>query len=113
LLIAPDDPKLMAMALVFQVDDQGHLHPQLRCDVCGGTIKNPSRGIALWNQQNETPGRALEPAFHCGGCVAKAGGAPAHSMPLDLFMVSLMNNIQLPPGVLESAGRNLRAAASA
>ena len=67
----------------------------------------------IWDQRNETPGRALEPTFHCGGCVAKAGGAPPHSMPLDLFMVSLMNNIQLPPGVLESAGRNLRTPASA
>lgn len=100
------------MALVFQVDDQGHMYPQLRCDVCGGTIKNPSGGIAVWDQQNKTPGSVLEPTFHCGGCVAKEGGAPPHSMPLDLFMVYLVNNIQLTPGVLESAGRNLEASAS-
>jgi hypothetical protein len=112
LLIASDGPKLMVMALAFQVDDQGHPHPQLRCDVCGGVINDPSGGVVLWDQQNETPGSLLEPTFHCGGCVAQEGGAPPHSMPLELFMVYLMNNIQLTPGILESAGRNLQASAS-
>lgn len=111
--IAPNDPKLIGMALVFQVDDQGHLHPELRCDVCGGTIKDTTGGVALWDRRNETPGGVLEPTFHCGGCVAAEGGAPPQSIPIDLFMVSLMNNIQLPPGVLERAGRNFSASASA
>ena len=103
LLIAPDGPKLTIMALVFQVDDQGKPHPKLRCDACGGIIENPSGGIALWNRLSETPGAVLEPEVHCGGCVAKGGGAPPNSMPLDLFMVYLVNNVHLSPGVLEGA----------
>lgn len=87
------------------------MHPQLRCDVCGGTIKNPSGGVVVWEQRSEKPGSVLEPTFHCGGCVAKEGGAPAHSMPLDLFMVYLLNNIQLTPGALEGAGRSLKGSA--
>jgi hypothetical protein len=107
LLIVPDDPKLIAMALVFQVDNQGHTNPKLRCDACGGIIEDPSGGIVLWDRQSETPGSVLEPTFRCGGCVAKEGGAPPHSMPLDLFMVYLVNNIHLTPGILEGAGRSL------
>ena len=105
--IAPDNPKLIAMALVFQVDNQGHAHPKLRCDACGGIIEDPSGGIALWDRQSETPGAVLEPTFHCRGCLAKAGGAPPRSIPLDLFIVYLVNNIHLTPGVLEGAGRSL------
>jgi hypothetical protein len=97
------------MALVSQVDTHSHTHPKLRCDACGGMIEDPSGGIVLWDQQSETPGNVLEPTFHCGACVAKEGGAPSPSMPLDLFMVYLVNNIQLTPGVLERAGHSLKA----
>ena len=41
------------------------------------------------------------------GLRGKAGGAPAQAMPIDLFMLYLINNIHLTPGTLESAGRSL------
>jgi hypothetical protein len=107
LRISPGGLRLTAVALVFQVDDQGRPRPKLRCDVCGGMIENPAGGIVLWDQPSEIPGTVLEPSFHCGGCVAKEGGAPPRSMPLDLFTVYLMNNIHLSPGILEGAGRSL------
>ena len=100
------------MALVFQIDDQGHTRPKLRCDACGGMIEDSAGGVALWDRQSEPPGSVLEPSFHCGGCVAKAGGAPANAMPINLFMLYLANNIHLTPGTLEAAGRSLTVTAA-
>jgi hypothetical protein len=34
------------------------------------------------------------------------------TMPIDHFMLSILNNIQLTPGALEEAGRKLREATS-
>ena len=100
------------MPLVFQVDSQGQPRPKLRCDACGGMIEDYTGGIVLWDRQGETPGGVLEPTFHCGGCAAKAGGAPPGSMPLDLFMLYLVNNIHLSPGVLEQAGGSVKTTAN-
>jgi hypothetical protein len=95
------------MALIFQVDDEGHARPKISCDVCGGVIENHSGGIAIYDSQSTKPGAVAEPTFECQHCKAKAGSAPSNSMPIDHFMLYLLNNIQLTPNVLEEAGRRL------
>ena len=95
------------MALIFQVDDEGHAQPKIRCDGCDVVIENPAGSIATWDSQSAKPGTVVEPSFYCEHCKSKAG-APSNSVPLDHFMLYLLNNMQLTPGVLEEAGRRLR-----
>ena len=99
------DRSLISMALILQVDDEGHVRPKLRCDACGKVIESHSGATAVWDRQSTKPGAVLEPTFQCEHCNAKAGGIP--SLPIDHFMLYLLNNIQLTPRVLEEAGRRL------
>ena len=103
------DRKLIIMAMILQVDDEGHARPKLRCDACGKAIESHSGVTANWDSKSTKPGAVIEPTFQCEQCNAKAGGAPAGSLPIDHFMLYLLNNIQLTPEVLEKAGRRLRA----
>jgi hypothetical protein len=96
------------MALIFQVDEEGHPRPKISCDTCGGMIANDAGATACWDSQSTKPGTLVEPTFQCGGCNANSGGAPANSLPMNDFMLYLLNNIQLSPNVLEQAGRQLR-----
>jgi hypothetical protein len=98
------------MALIFQVDDEGHTRPKIRCDSCGGVIENHTDGVALLGAPNPKPGTVIEPIFHCAGCEgeAKKTSAPRHSMSIDHFMLYVLNNIQLTPNALEEAGRSLK-----
>ena len=98
------------MALIFQVDDKGHARPKIRCDSCGGVIENYADGVALLGTPNPKPGTVIEPIFQCVGCEEEANkiGAPRHSMPIDHFMLYVLNNIQLTPNALEHAGRGLQ-----
>jgi hypothetical protein len=45
--------------------------------------------------------------FHCLGCEEKADktSTPRHSMPIDRFMLYVLNNIQLTPNALEEAAQ--------
>jgi hypothetical protein len=110
LLTAQCDSSLTLMALIFQVDDEGHARPKIRCDSCGGVIENHADGVALLGAPNPKPGTVIEPIFHCTGCEeeAKKTSAPRHSMSIDHFMLYILNNIQLTPNALEEAGRSLR-----
>jgi len=99
---------LVVMALIFQVDDEGHARPKINCDACGKVIKSHSGATALWDGQSKQPGAVLEPTFHCEHCNAKAGETPLNSLPIDHFMLYLLNNIQLTPKVLEAAGDRLK-----
>ena len=101
------DRSQISMALILQVDDEGHVRPKIRCDACGKLIESHSGATAIWDSQSTKPGAVLEPTFQCGHCNAKAGGAPSKSLPIDHFMLYLLNNIQLTPRVLEEAGRRL------
>ena len=101
------DRSLIPMALILQVDDEGHARPKIRCDACGKVIESHSGATAVWDSQNTKPGAVLEATFQCAHCNAKAGGAPSKSLPIDHFMLYLLNNIQLTPKVLEEAGRRL------
>lgn len=99
------------MALIFQIDGEGHARPKIQCDNCGGTIKNFADGVALLDTPSPKPGATIEPIFHCAECEKKAPktNAPRHSMPIDHFMLYVLNNIQLTPQALEVAGQKLRA----
>jgi hypothetical protein len=98
------------MALIFQVDDKGHARPKIRCDSCGGVIENYANGVAVLDTPNPQSGTVIEPIFRCAGCEQEAEKttAPRHSMPIDHFMLYLLNNIQLTPNALEGAGRSLK-----
>ena len=102
------------MALIFQVDEGGHTRPTIRCDSCKGVIENYADGFVTLDARSATPGAVIEPGFHCAGCEeeAKKAGTSRRSMPIDHFMLSVLNNIQLTPGVLEEAGRRVQATTS-
>ena len=93
------------MALIFQVDDKGQIGPRIRCDKCGGVIKNYADGVAVLDDSALKPGTILEPIFHCGGCekIEHEKHPSQRSMPIDHFMLYVLNNIQLTPNALEQA----------
>jgi hypothetical protein len=98
------------MAFIFQVDKRGNTRPTIRCDSCNGVIENYADGFVTLDTRSATPGAVIEPIFHCAGCEeqAKKAGTSRRSMPIDHFMLSVLNNIQLTPGALEAAGRRLK-----
>jgi len=98
------------MALIFEVDHQGHPRPKIQCDTCGGVIKDHSHGVALLDTSSNKPGTILEPIFRCAQCEEKAEvtGRSQDTMPIDQFLLYLLNNIQLTPNALEQAGRTMR-----
>jgi len=102
------------MALIFQVDEAGHTRPTIRCDSCKGVIENYADGFVTLDARSATPGADIEPVFYCAGCEEKAkkAGTSRRWMPIDHFMLSVLNNIQLTPGALEDAGRRLKATTS-
>src|ERR1700741_559504 len=102
------------MALIFQVDESGHTRPTIRCDSCKGVIENYADGFVTLDTRNAAPGEVIEPVFRCPPCEeqAKKTGKSWHSMRIDHFMLSVLNNIQLTPGALEEAGRQVKMATS-
>jgi hypothetical protein len=98
------------MALIFQVGDEGHVRPKIRCDSCGGVIENYTDGVAVLDTPTPKAGTVIEPIFRCKGCEEEVEktNAPQHSMPIDHFMLYVLNNIQLTPHALEMAGRSLK-----
>jgi hypothetical protein len=100
----------MFMALIFQVDDQGRVAPKIRCDKCGATVENYAGAAALLDVPNPKPGTIVEPIFHCAGCAKndQTTTASRRSMPIDHFMLYVLNNIQLTPRALEEAGQKLK-----
>ena len=100
---------LRHMALIFEVDNDGRPRPKIRCDSCGGVIENYGDGVALLDTPSAAPGAFIEPIFHCLHCEEKAEktSTPRCSMPIDRFMLYVLNNIQLTPKALEEAGRSM------
>jgi hypothetical protein len=100
------------MALIFQVDDESHVSPKIRCDNCGAIIENYTDGVvALLEDRSPQPGTTIEAVFYCAGCEKSKHetSAPRCSMPIDHFMLYVLNNIQLTPRALEEAGQKLKA----
>jgi hypothetical protein len=98
------------MALIFQVDDKGRIAPKIRCDECGATIENYDGGAALLEVKDPKPGTIVEPIFHCAECEKneQKTSSSRRSMPIDHFMLYVLNNIQLTPRALEEAGQKLK-----
>ena len=97
------------MALVFEVENDGRARPKIRCDSCGKVIENYGDGVALLDTPGAAPGTSVEPIFYCADCEEKAEktSAPRRSMPIDRFMLYVLNNIQLTPKALEEASRSM------
>jgi hypothetical protein len=96
------------MGLIFQLDEKGRPRPRIQCDGCGGFIENPSGCVATWENQSAQPGTVVKPIIECQHCKSKGGVGDRNSVPLDSFMLYLMNNMNLTPGAVEEAGRRLR-----
>ena len=103
----PNEVALRSMALIFEVEKDGRARPKIRCDCCGGVIDRD--GVALLDTPSAPPGTFIEPIFHCAHCEAKVKetSAPRRSMPIDHFMLYVLNNIQLTPNALEEAARSV------
>jgi hypothetical protein len=98
------------MALIFQVDNESHVRAKVQCDQCGAIIENYADGVAVVDTPDPKPGTVLEPIFHCAGCEKNASktNPSRHAMPIDHFMLYVLNNIQLTPHALEDAGQRLK-----
>jgi hypothetical protein len=98
------------MGLIFQVDNESHVRAKVQCDQCGGVIENYADGVAVVNTPDPKPGAILKTVFHCNGCEKNAPKTEPsrHVMPIDHFMLYVLNNIQLTPHALEDAGHRLK-----
>ena len=101
---------MIVMALIFQVDNESHVRAKVQCDQCGRIIENYADGVAVVDTPDSKPGTILEPVFHCAGCEKNASktNPSRHAMPIDHFMLYVLNNIQLTPNALEEAGQRLK-----
>ena len=98
------------MAIVFQLDKSGNPSPELTCDGCGGVITDHTHGVAILGTPSaEEPEKVLKPIFLCKGCEEqtdkKAG--PRRKVPIDQFLVQMLNSVQLLPNDLEAVGRRM------
>ncbi|MBV8212869.1 MAG: hypothetical protein JOZ08_06540 [Verrucomicrobia bacterium] len=100
------------MAIVFQLDKSGNPSPEITCDGCGGVINDHTHGVAILEAPGaEEPGKVLKPIFLCNGCEEKTDktAGPRRKVPIDQFLVQMVNNVQLLPTDLEAVGRRMMA----
>ena len=97
------------MAIVFQLDKSGIPSPEITCDGCGGVIKDYKDGVAILGTPSAEPDKILKPIFLCKGCEEKTdqSSGPRRKMPIDQFLVRMVNSVQLLPTDLEAAGRRM------
>jgi hypothetical protein len=98
------------MAIVFQLDKTGNPSPEITCDGCGGVITDHTHGVAILDTPSaEEPGKILKPIFLCKGCEEKTENTarPRRKMPIDQFLVQMLNSVQLLPNDLEAVGRRM------
>ena len=102
------------MSIVFQVDKSGSPSPEITCDGCGGVIKDHTHGVAILGTPSPEPGKTLEPIFLCKGCEDKTEktNVQRRKMPIDQFLLRVLNNVQLRPNDLEAVGRRIMGEAS-
>lgn len=97
------------MAIVFELDKAGNPTPEITCDGCGGVIKDHTQGVAILDAPSAEPEKVLKPIFLCKGCeeyTDKTAG-PRRKVPLDQFLVQMVNSVQLLPNDLEAVGRRM------
>jgi hypothetical protein len=97
------------MAIVFQLDKSGNPSPEITCDGCGGVIKDHTQGVAILDTPSAEPGKALEPIFLCKGCEEKTEktAGQRRKIPIDQFLLRMINSVQLLPDDLEAVGRKV------
>jgi hypothetical protein len=97
------------MAIVFQLDKSGNPRPEITCDGCGGVIKDHTQGIAILDTPRAEPEKVLRPIFLCKGCEEKTEDTsqPRRKVPIDQFLVQMLNSVQLWPTDLEAIGRTM------
>jgi len=101
---------LLSMAIVFQLDKSGTPTPEITCDGCGGVIHDHRHGVAiLETPRAEEPAKVLKPIFLCKGCEEQTDktAGPRRKMPIDQFLVQMVNSVQLLPNDLEAVGRRM------
>ncbi|HXM04467.1 MAG TPA: hypothetical protein VN939_17785 [Chthoniobacterales bacterium] len=97
------------MAIVFQLDKSGNLSPEITCDGCGGVIRDHTQGIAILDTPSAEPEKVLKPIFLCKGCEEKTEDTSRQrrKVPIDQFLVQMLNCVQLLPNDLEAVGRRI------
>ena len=97
------------MAIVFQVDKSGNPSPEITCDGCGGVIADHTQGVAILGTPSPEPRKVLEPIFLCKHCEEKSEkpNEQRRKMPIDQFLLRVLNNVQLMPNDLEAVGRRM------
>jgi hypothetical protein len=97
------------MAIVFQLDKSGNPSPEITCDGCGGVIKDHTDGVAILGTPSPEPGKTLAPVFLCTGCEEKTEktNVQRRKMPIDQFLLRVLNNVHLRPNDLEAVGRRM------
>ena len=100
---------LFVMAIVFQLDKAGTPSPEITCDGCGGVIHDHTQGVAILEAPGAEPEKVLQPIFLCKGCEEKTENTagPRRKMPIDQFLVQMLNSVQLLPNDLEAVGRRM------
>jgi hypothetical protein len=101
---------LLSMAIVFQLDKTGNPSPEITCDGCGGVIHDHKQGVAILETPHaEEPAKVLKPIFLCKGCEEQTDktAGPRRKMPIDQFLVQMVNSVQLLPNDLEAVGRRM------
>ena len=97
------------MAIVFQLDRSGNPSPEITCDGCGGVITDHTHGVAILDTPSAEPGKVLKPIFLCTGCEEKTENTagPRRKIPIDQFLVQMLNSVQLLPNDMEAVGRRM------
>jgi hypothetical protein len=97
------------MAIVFELDRSGHPIPEITCDGCGSVIKDHTQGVAILDTPSAEPEKILKPIFLCKGCEEQTEDTnrPRRKVPIDQFLVQMLNSVQLLPGDLEAVGRRM------
>jgi hypothetical protein len=97
------------MAIVFQLDKSGIPSPEITCDGCGGVIKDHKDGVAILDTSRAEPEKVLKPIFLCKRCEEKTEDTsrPRRKVPIDQFLVQMVNSVQLLPTDLEAVGRRM------
>jgi hypothetical protein len=72
-------------------------------------IKDHTQGVAILDTPGAEPGKILKPIFLCKGCEEQTEDTspPRRKVPIDQFLIQMLNSVQLLPNDLEAVGRRM------
>jgi len=72
-------------------------------------ITDHTHRVAILGTPSPEPGKVLEPIFLCKHCEEKTEktNVQRRKMPIDRFLLCVLNNVQLMPNDLEAVGRRM------